>query len=59
MAGKNKTALNESQWPFVQLGEELEPRFSSFMESSAKSGENVRDAFNMIGIGLFFEQAKN
>jgi small GTP-binding protein len=26
-----------------------------FMETSAKTGENVRDAFNILGIGLFFK----
>jgi small GTP-binding protein len=29
----------------------------SYMETSAKTGENVRDAFSLIGIGLFFKMS--
>ncbi len=27
----------------------------SYMETSAKTGQNVKDAFNLVGIGLFFQ----
>ena len=53
----NKIDLEESRMVSPKDGSELASSLKcSFMESSAKSGENVRDAFNMIGIGLFFEQ---
>ncbi len=54
----NKIDLKESRVVSTEEGSALATDLRcSFMESSAKSGENVRDVFNMIGIGLFFEQA--
>ncbi|MHA1899378.1 MAG: hypothetical protein DRO88_10930 [Promethearchaeia archaeon] len=54
----NKIDLKESRKVSNKEGSALALKLKcSFLESSAKSGENVRDAFNMIGIGLFFEQA--
>ncbi|QEE18064.1 GTP-binding protein [Promethearchaeum syntrophicum] len=54
----NKIDLNESRVVSTNEGSVLGSILRcSFLESSAKSGENVRDAFNMIGIELFFKQA--
>ncbi len=56
----NKIDLNKSRKVSTDEGIELASKLKCyFLESSAKSGENVRDAFNMIGIGLFFVQASN
>jgi len=56
----NKIDLDGSRMVSTKEGIKLASRLKCyFLESSAKSGENVRDAFNMIGIGLFFEQASN
>jgi len=56
----NKIDLEDSREVSTDEGIKLASKLNCyFLESSAKSGENVRDAFNMIGIGLFFEQASS
>lgn len=52
----NKSDLTEERQVETHEGQELARKFHcSFMETSAKSGENVKDAFSIVGIGLFFE----
>jgi small GTP-binding protein len=52
----NKIDLNDKRVISRAEGVEKAKRLKcSFMETSAKTGENVMDAFNILGIGLFFK----
>lgn len=51
----NKRDLAESRQVTEEEGFLLAKELKcSFLETSAKSGENVKDAFSLMGIGLFF-----
>jgi small GTP-binding protein len=55
----NKIDLDENRAVSYQEGEALAKELGcSYMETSAKSGQNVRDAFSIVGIGLFFKLNK-
>ncbi|WP_457558882.1 Rab family GTPase [Candidatus Harpocratesius sp.] len=52
----NKIDLFEDRQVSHMEGEQLARRLHcSFIETSAKSGEYVKDAFSIVGIGLFFK----
>ncbi|MHA1746869.1 MAG: GTP-binding protein [Promethearchaeota archaeon] len=52
----NKIDLAKKRQVTTTEGEKLAKKLGcSFLETSAKSGENVKDAFSLIGIGLFFK----
>lgn len=52
----NKIDLEDQREVSTSEGRQIARELScSFMETSAKSGENVKDAFSIIGIGLFFK----
>lgn len=55
----NKIDLDADRQVSHDEGESLARKLRcSYMETSAKSGENVRDAFSIVGIGLFFKIKK-
>lgn len=52
----NKIDLEEARVVSHEEGEEKARRLKcSFMETSAKTGDFVRDVFSIVGIGLFFK----
>ena len=52
----NKIDLTEDRQVTPAEGEALAKKLRcSFLETSALSGENVKDAFSLIGIGLIFQ----
>ena len=52
----NKIDLTEDRQVTPTEGEALAKKLRcSFLETSALSGENVKDAFSLIGIGLIFQ----
>ena len=52
----NKVDLTDDRQVTTTEGEKMAKKLGcSFLETSAKSGENVRDAFALIGIGLFLQ----
>jgi len=52
----NKIDLKDKRVVTSEEGREKAKKFKcAFMETSAKTGENVMDTFNILGIGLFFK----
>ncbi len=53
----NKVDLKDDRQVSFEEGKEKAKRLRmSFLETSAKTGQHVRDLFSLLGVGLFFKQ---